>query len=158
MRRLGSGAAGALLLAATFSFPGRLPAANTRAELLRRLDSDVGRAMSNASLSEGQIKKLNQARGAISESASRRKANDRYERNLLQSAIKDVQSAFKSKKTFRAEDRKAVLDDLEQVGKAGILAEPRAKQGGRGPMSPRPFPNPRTRYPRRLLLSGAPSV
>ena len=158
MRRLGSGAAGALLLAATFSFPGLLSAASTRTDLLRRLEGDVGRAMSNASLSEGQIKKLNQARGIISESASRRKASDRYERNLLQSAIKDVQSAFKSKKTFRAEDRKAVLDDLEQVGKAGILAEPRAKQGGRGPMSPRPFPNPRTRYPRRLLLSGAPSV
>jgi hypothetical protein len=157
MRRLGSGAGGALLLAAAV-FPGLLSAASTRAELLRRLESDVGRAMSNASLSEGQIKKLNQARGSISESASRRRANDRYERSLLQSAVKDVQSAFKNKKTFRAEDRKAVLDDLEQVRKAGILAEPRAKQGGRGSMSPRPFPNPRTRYPRRLLLSGAPSV
>ncbi|MDP3000515.1 MAG: hypothetical protein Q8N47_23730 [Bryobacterales bacterium] len=157
MRRVGSGAVGALWLAAAV-FPGLLPAASTRTELLRRLEGDVGRAMSNASLSEGQIKKLTQARGTILESASRRKGSDRYERNLLQSAIKDVQSAFKNKKAFRAEDRKAVLDDLEQVRRAGILAESRARQGGRGPMSPWPFPNPRTRYPRRLPLSGAPSV
>jgi len=155
MRRVGSGAAGALLLAV---FPCLLPAASTRTELLRRLEGDVGRAMSNASLSEGQIRKLTQARGTISASVSRRKGSDRYERNLLQSAINDVQSAFKNKKAFRAEDRKAVLDDLEQVKKAGIVAEPRAKQSGRGSTSPRPFPNPRTRYPRRLLLSGAPSV
>ena len=143
------------LIAATFSFPGLLSAASTRIELLRRLEGDVGRAMSNASLSEGQIRKLTQARGTISESASSKRPNDRYERNLLQSAIKDVQSAFKNKKTFRAEDRKAVLDDLDRIKKAGILANPPAR---RGPMSPRPFPNPRTRYPRRLLLSGAPSV
>jgi hypothetical protein len=73
----------------------------------------------------------------------------------LQSSVKDVKSAFKNEKTFRAEDRKAVLDDLDRIKKAGILANSPAR---RGPKSPRPFPNPRTRYPRRLLLSGAPSV
>jgi len=154
MRRLGSGAAGALLAAAA-TFPGFLSAASTRTELLRRLEGDIGRAMSNASLSEGRIKKLAQARGTIAESASSKRPNDRYERNLLQSAVKDVQSAFKSKKTFRAGDRQAVLDDLNRIKKAGVLASPPAQ---RGPAAPRPFPNPRTRYPRRLLLSGAPSV
>jgi hypothetical protein len=135
--------------AVALTFVGLLAAANTRTELLRRLEGDLGRAMSNATLSEGQTKKLTQAREILAESAASKRPNDRYERNLLQSAVKDVQSAFKNKKAFRAADRQAVLDDLERIKKAGLLANAPARRA-------RPVPVPR--YPRRPPLSGAPRV
>ncbi len=146
MKRLMPALAGVIVLAAAaFPFQDRPAAADTRGELMRRLDGDIGRAMSNASLPEAQTKKLSLARQAISEYASSRNKRDRYLRDQLRYAVKDVQSVFKNKKTFRAEDRKAVLDDLEQIKKARILEEMPARQGARGPATTRPLPPP---YPR----------
>ncbi|MBI4873262.1 MAG: hypothetical protein HY822_01370 [Acidobacteria bacterium] len=127
-------------------------------DLLRKLVSDIGQAVSHAKLADDQSKNLGEARKVISELAAQRRIRDQYDRDDLRQAVKVVKNTFnKNKKLIRAEDRKAVFDDLDQVVKAGLLKAAPARRAPRGPAMPR-TPYPRNRYPRRLLLSETPSV
>lgn len=113
-------------------------------QLLRDLDTHLGIALSHTSLLEKQARDLADARKVISGLASQRRLRDQYEREDLKQALKVVQSAFKPKKTFQEEERKAVLDDISKIKKSGLLSNPSPRRNTRMPRSPSPFPrNPR---------------